>query len=169
MVWQKLQSPDTHVVLQPHAILDEERFMAARTAHHGKREQVRPPVESHIKLQNTWATDGEQRSSAMDSSITGGKLVCGPHLQAVHFQAALVIDVCVLLLGCCKELLIVQDCHIPRCFSHLRQSACIHLYDSQSFLPSRTSQLLLRSSLMWCHAPSGHMGVLMTSDRALRR
>ncbi len=41
------------------------------------------------------------------------------HLEAVHLQAPLVIDVHVLLLGRREELLIVQECGVPHRFSDL--------------------------------------------------
>ena len=56
--------------------------------------------------------------------------VCRTYLEAVHLQASLVIDVHILLLGSCKELLIVQKLDIPDSLFHLDgqakgQSACI--------------------------------------------
>ena len=65
----------------------------------------------------------------LSSQSTGG-----PDLQAVHFYAALVIDIDVLLLGGCKELLVVQDCHIPDCFSHLQgiRNLALHSHEQLS-------------------------------------
>lgn len=49
------------------------------------------------------------------------------HLEAVHLQATLVIDIHILLLGSCKELLIVQKLNIPDGFFHLNSQDKGHL------------------------------------------
>ena len=44
------------------------------------------------------------------------------HLQAVDFQTALVIDVYVFPLRRCKELLVMQESHVPHRLPHLSTS-----------------------------------------------
>ena len=61
-----------------------------------------------------------RRQISVQTGISPKSAWIWAHLQAVHLQAALVIDVHVLLLSCCKELLIVENCHVPGRFSHLQ-------------------------------------------------
>lgn len=48
------------------------------------------------------------------------------HLEAVHLQAALVVDVHILLLGRREKLLVVEEGHVAHRFPHLRSTiACL--------------------------------------------